>query len=366
MYDGCVDLNMDGVINPCSECLEIREEGCLESWVLLQNLNGENAEPYLFQTLQFPVDSIEFEGRVCSLTRSFTLSSLRRSESLVLSQNSQELRWNSGGIDAENTTLESLEFDGASRFLLSISGLEEEETLEIIAPAQQSATAVRNTEQCAAAFVPDNERPQIDFDQPNARLFIGGSTSLESAESESVISFFVVDGELSDGSIELAELVADRPIASSSVRCAIAASASDSWYSTDHTVRLTAQSAAQSVQNRGLMVDDMVQPFAPFFSGSKNSIRVLPRRVENWGAPTRAQLSRAGSIDGNYYSESITCDLDSETTPIIFDPVALLGQWPSPDASEVIARILWETIDRPLPMHPLIERREVLSVQRSY
>ena len=79
------------------------------------------------------------------------------------------------------------------------------------------------------------------------------------------------------------------------------------------------------------------------------------------GAPYRAQLSRSGSIDGN----TVSRDLDSETAPIIFDPVALLGSGRAltlPKSSH----ILWETTAGPLPMHPLIERREVLLVQRSY
>ncbi len=366
-YPGCVDQNLDGIIQPCLECPELNEDGCLESWILATNSNEVSEQPSFYQTLQFPIDSMEIGPRACVLTRSYTLTNnFRRSETLTLSQDGKVLVWSTDGIDDENTTLDEVVFDGTSPLRLTMVNNDQEEVIEIIVPNQASAASINKAEQCASAFVPNGPVSVIDFEQPNRNLFIGGSSSLGSDAAESIIAFFVIDGILSDAEFDLAQLVADRSVPSTSVRCAVAEWVTDTLDMVDHTLQLSAQSAAQSQQNSTLMVDDAARPFNPFFSGSRASIRFLPRSVDIWGAPNRIQLSRSGSIDGDYYNESVSCALDRGLAPIDLDPNALFEPWLGDQAPNVTARMLWESTDQPLVAHPLIERREVLSAQRSY
>lgn len=363
--EACTDLDLDGVIHPCLECLAPPVGGCIDSTAFVQKVNQNEPQILLYQSLRFPSESVEVGGRTCIFNRTWGINGGTNALPFSLRQSDQTLERFPKTEPPNDATRPPVQFDTEANLAINFTDLSGRKSIAVQPPAQFSTNVDDKLSECVDSFATPSSNRSIEFDMSGTYLFIGGSQQLPSAADEEMFSFFVIDGELSNNAISMPNLVREARQMGNSVRCAVSNWNAADWYENGHWVTLQAQVTAQRQVEFVRELVPMGAP-APFFDTSANSVSVKAASVPGWGSPLATSITRSGIIDGNQYTESIVCEIEQPEETVSFDIDLLLGDWQDTEVPNTVVRLRWTKHDTPLRNHPLIQRRLSLSVQRSF
>lgn len=364
MNETCADLNLDGVIHPCLECLTPTIGGCIDSTAYVQKVNEEAPRVLLYQSLRFPSESVEVGARTCIVNKTWMLNGGMNALPFSLRQSGQTLEAFPTAEPQNGAANSPVQFDPEATLALRFEDRTHQKTLTVKPPAEFSTNVDDKLSACVDSFATPSSTGIIEFDLFGTYLFIGGSKRLPSAANEEMFSFFVIDGALSNHSIDMGSLAREAREMGNSVRCALSNSNAAKQYENGHWVALQAEVTAQKQVDLVQQLEPM-NALAPFFDTSDNSVLVRAASVPGWGVPRATSITRSGLIDGNQYTESIVCEIERADETLNFNIDLLLGDWQDTEVPNTIVRLRWTKNDSPLQNHPLIQRRRSLSVQRS-
>ena len=364
LFADCVDLDQDGVFHPCLECSSDQSSGCVDTIFLLRARNEVVLQPSIFQSLSFPPEERLVNELPCSLIRSFTLAQPELPSRVRLSQGNQALEWAQDGRTISENAAATVEFN--PRKPVQLTFLDQTTRLEVVPPPLPSATTQAQAVACARMMTSMQILTPVDFAAPGSYLFIGGSRTLPSASSETMVAFYVVDGTLSEASVDLPLLVSEQRISAQSVRCAVTAFQSDSVYLDPNRLELKVDATAEGQNAVTSPVQETRQPEVSFFNGTDDGVEYLTRNVQQWGQPDTLQFTRSGPMGMDYYSESLVCPIDPETVSFRLNPEEVFPVWGGDAPPTRIGRLLWNIVDEPLYDHPQMRRRSTLSVQTNF
>ena len=361
----CADLDLDGVVHPCLECLTPPIGGCIDSIAFVQKVNQYEPQTLLYQSLRFPSESLEVGGQTCIINRTWGINGGANALPFSLRQSERALERFPNTEPQNGATNSTVQFDTETNLALRFEARSGQQSITVKPPAPFPANVDDKLSVCADGFANPSSSGSLEFDMPGTYLFIGGSQQLPSAADEEMFSFFVIDGKLSNDAISMPNLVREARQMGNSVRCAVSNWNVADWYENGHWVTLQAQVTAQRQLE---FVRELVPRGAPspFFDISENSVSVKAASVPGWGAPLATSITRSGLIDGNQYTESIVCEIERPEETVNFDIDLLLGDWQGTEVPNTIVRLRWTKHDTPLRNHPLIQRRLSLSAQRSF
>lgn len=357
--DGKID---EGLLNACLGCIELNQDFCTLTSIMLQSKTTEPVVPVPLQYRIYEPEERQLSDHRCTFERIQSVQPIVLDDPITLSQGIPPQQWSSDPELIEDT-FAGFVLDGVSPIVVDVEGTDLTFTLN--PPSPPSASSRLAVERCVNHFDDTVEMPsQLVFEEAT-ELFVGGSTLLASGSDETATSFFVLSGKTQPDTMPLNDLVAARPYVPDAVRCSISNSVQSSRPKNVNGYQVSAQTSVDAALSRNPMTPpELIRDFQSIIFTS-DQVQVNLTHLDLWGPPDRMDFSRSGSVDGMYESQRITCELDPQSENLVFSPDTVLPPWQGVEPPQDIVRLQWSETRAPFSSHPEVMMREALTIQRN-